>query len=175
MDGLGPASNDTSRADGPHHRPRRCKQSTIVLMTALTWLLAAIGFAGCDESLADVAGPTPNLDATFSSLQSTIFEAGDSSGRPACINCHNTRFAQFNGGLDLSHDAAYGNLVGVPSRDKSGAVRVIPGDAANSYLIHKLEGRSGIVGLRMPTSGPYLTAGQIAVVQRWIELGARRD
>ena len=91
------------------------------------------------------------------------------------VPSRNTRFAQFNGALDLSHDLAYANLVNVASRGKAGAVRVIPGDAANSYLIHKLDGRSGIVGLRMPTSGPYLTAGQMAVIQRWIELGARRD
>ena len=140
----------------------------------MAFVLAVLA-AGCDEALSDIAGPTPNLEATFSSIQSTIFEASDSSGRPACTDCHNTRFAQFNGGLDLSHDLAYANLVGVASRGKAGAVRVIPGDAANSYLIHKLDGRSGIVGLRMPTSGPYLTAGQIAVIERWIELGARRD
>lgn len=143
--------------------------------TILACALAALGTASCDEALSDLAGPTPNLEATFSSIQSTIFEASDSAGRPACTDCHNTRFAQFNGALDLSHDLAYANLVNVASRGKAGAVRVIPGDAANSYLIHKLDGRSGIVGLRMPTSGPYLTAGQLAVIQRWIELGARRD
>jgi len=160
-------------------RGRRTRQhpwrpSSLLRAGVMAFVLAVLA-AGCDEALSDIAGPTPNLEATFSSIQSTIFEASDSSGRPACTDCHNTRFAQFNGGLDLSHDLAYANLVGVASRGKAGAVRVIPGDAANSYLIHKLDGRSGIVGLRMPTSGPYLTAGQLAVIQRWIELGARRD
>jgi hypothetical protein len=52
-------------------------------------------------------------------------------------------------------------------------VRVLPGDPENSYLIHKVEGRPGIVGLRMPRSGPpYLTDGQILVIKRWIEIGA---
>ena len=56
---------------------------------------------------------------------------------------------------------------------KPGATRVIPGDPDNSYLIHKLEGRQGIVGERMPrTSGPFLTEGQISVISRWIEIGA---
>ena len=57
-----------------------------------------------------------------------------------------------------------------------GAIRVVPGDPENSYLIHKLEGRPGIVGVRMPQIGPpYLTDGQILVIKRWIELGARND
>jgi len=154
---------------------RRTHPSTILRTSALVFVLAAVGAAGCDESLSDLAGPTPNLEPTFSSIQTQIFENGDSSGRPACTDCHNTRFAIFNGGLDLSHDAAYANLVSVPSRGKPGAVRVIPGDGTNSYLIHKLEGRAGIVGLRMPTSGPFLTAGQIAIIQHWIDLGAPRD
>ena len=45
---------------------------------------------------------------------------------------------------------------------KAGAIRVIPGDPENSYLIHKLDGRQSIVGQRMPrTTGPFLTDGQI--------------
>jgi hypothetical protein len=52
---------------------------------------------------------------------------------------------------------------------------VAPGDPERSYLIHKLEGRPGIVGLQMPRNGPpYLTAGQIQVIKRWIEIGAPR-
>jgi hypothetical protein len=172
-----PRPQFTAAIGGHRGRPvrQRLRRPSSLLWTSVMAFVLAAFTAGCDEALSDIAGPTPNLEATFSSIQSTIFEANDSSGRPACTDCHNTRFAQFNGGLDLSHDLAYANLVGVASRGKSGAVRVIPGDAANSYLIHKLDGRSGIVGLRMPTSGPYLTAGQIAVIQRWIELGARRD
>jgi len=164
---------ETGRHDGSDRRSRTHRLS--ILRAGAIACIVAVGTAGCDESLSDVAGPTPNLDATFGSIQGAIFETADSTGRPACTDCHNTRFASVNGGLDLSHDAAYASLVGVPSGAKPGAVRVVPGDAGNSYLIHKLEGRSGIVGLRMPISGPYLTTGQIAVIQRWIELGARRD
>jgi len=50
---------------------------------------------------------------------------------------------------------------------------VIPGDADNSYIIHKLEGRSDIIGVRMPRgNGPYLSDGQILVIKRWIANGA---
>jgi hypothetical protein len=62
------------------------------------------------------------------------------------------------------------------SPNKPGAIRVIPGDPENSYLIHKLEGRSSISGLRMPQNGPpYLTSGQILIIRRWIELGALQN
>src|SRR5262245_52816937 len=135
-------------------------------------ILLALGMIGCDEKLSDLTGPTPNLQPTFSSIQHDIFEATDSSGRAACTQCHNAVLGRFSG-LDLSSSVAYANLVNVASARKAGAVRVIPGDPENSYLIQKLEGRSGIVGVRMPFSGPpYLTSGQITVIKRWIEIGA---
>lgn len=131
----------------------------------------ALGTVGCDESLSDLTGPTPDLEPTFSSIQQQIFSNGDASGRPACTNCHNAVGSRFNG-LDLTAAVSYNNLVNVASRFKAGAVRVIPGDPENSYLIHKLEGRSTIAGVRMPLNGPYLEAGQILVIRRWIETGA---
>ena len=131
----------------------------------------ALGSVGCDESLSDLTGPTPDLQPTFSSIQQEIFDAPDSSGRPACTQCHNAVGSRFNG-LDLTAAVSYNNLVNVPSRFKAGAVRVIPGDAENSYLIHKLEGRSTIAGLRMPFNGPFLQSGQILVIRRWIDSGA---
>ena len=144
--------------------------------TSLSLLGAFVLFvSACDERLSDLTGPTPDLQPTFSSIQAEIFEAGDSSGRPACINCHTGALARFISGLDLSHNVAYANLVNVASRGKAGATRVIPGDPTNSYLIHKLEGAADIVGARMPNGGPYLTAGQIAVIRRWIEKGAEQN
>jgi hypothetical protein len=141
-----------------------------VLAVALT-----VAVAACDEKLSDVTGPTQNLTPTFSSIQTDIFNAPDSAGRLACTQCHNAIGGRFNG-LDLSAAVAYTNLVGRASVGKPGAVRVIAGDPENSYLIHKLEGRPGIVGARMPLVGPpYLTDGQILVIKRWIELGARND
>ena len=142
-------------------------------MVGVALLAVSIGSAACDESLTDITGPTPNLVPTFSSIQTEIFSNSDSSGRAACTQCHNAVGRLFNG-LDLSPQVSYANLVGVASRGKVGAIRVVPGDPENSYLIHKLEGRPGIVGVRMPQIGPpYLTDGQILVIKRWIELGAR--
>jgi hypothetical protein len=136
-----------------------------------------VAAAACDESLSDLTGPTPNLEPTFSSIQREIFDTTDSSGRLACINCH----APIGGraapvGLNLTSGNSYAALVGVSSVERPGVRRVAPGDPENSYLIHKLEGRPDIVGVRMPRgTGPFLTDGQMLVIKRWIELGARND
>jgi len=142
--------------------------SRIGLAVLIAVTLATVG---CDEALSDLTGPTPDLEPTFSSIQQQIFSNGDSSGRPACTNCHNAIGSRFNG-LDLTAAVSYNNLVNVRSQFKPGAVRVIPSDPENSYLIHKLEGRSTIAGVRMPMNGPYLQPGQIVVIRRWIEIGA---
>ena len=133
----------------------------------------AMSASACDEKLSEFAGPTPNLTPTFSAIQRDIFGATDSAGRAACTGCHNAQGARLSGNLNLADGTAYSQIVNVRSSGKAGAIRVIPGDPENSYLIHKIEGRSGIVGERMPrTGGPYLTPGQIAIIKRWISEGA---
>ena len=135
--------------------------------------LSVLAGSACDENLSTITGPTPNLEPTFASIQSEIFESTDSSGRTACTNCHTNVGRTPAGGLNLIHDAAYAQLVNTPTRQPVGKTRVVPGDPDNSYLIHKLDGRSDIVGRRMPNNGPpYLTEGQIFVIRRWIEIGA---
>ena len=96
------------------------------------WLFVvavAVFATGCDESVSDIAGPTPNLEPTFSSIQREIFNTADSSGRVACISCHNTQNARFAGNLNLTDGISYSQLVNVASSGKAGAIRVLPGDA----------------------------------------------
>ena len=128
-----------------------------ILSCRLLLLVCVVAFASfmaaCDEKLSDLAGPSPNLQPTFASIQHEIFETTDASGRAACTNCHtDTGGRTPSGGLNLRHDIAYASLVSVASRGKTGAVRVIPGDVDDSYIVQKLEGRPGIVGERMPIS-----------------------
>ena len=144
---------------------RRC------LLHCVLVIVATLGSVGCDESLSNLAGPTPNLEPTFSSIQQQIFSSGDSSGRPACTNCHNAIGSRFNG-LDLSPAVSYNNLVNVASRERPDVTRVLPNNPDASYLIHKLEGQSTIAGVRMPLGGPFLETGQIQIIRRWIEMGA---
>lgn len=129
--------------------------------------------AACDESLRTLAGPTPNLEPTFTSIQREIFASSDSAGRASCTSCHQSAVgAPRAAGMSLASDIAYESLVGKPSSRKSGAVLVVPGDPDRSYLIQKLEGNTSMVGRRMPTSPPYLTAGQMQIIRRWIQIGA---
>lgn len=139
-------------------------------------IAASLAGAACDEKLADVAGPTPNLTPSFSSIQREIFNTTDSSGRLFCIGCHTDSGRTPAGGLVLLEGRSYQALVGQPSRFKTGSTLVVPGDPNASYLVQKLEGAADMVGARMPRgSGPYLTSGQMQIIRRWIELGAKND
>jgi hypothetical protein len=145
------------------------------LLTVVLLFAAGAAWTACDEKLSSVAGPTPNLAPTFATIQSEVFEKADSTGRPACTNCHTAIGRNPAGGANFTHDLAYDNLVNVPVRGKPGAIRVIPGDPDNSYLVQKLEGTPGIVGQRMPfNGGPFLKDGQILIIRRWIANGAPR-
>jgi hypothetical protein len=139
-------------------------------------LLAALGTVACDERLADITGPSPNLKPAFSSIAAEILETTGSNGRQACTACHTNVGRTPAAGLNLLSGAAYNALVGVPSSQKPGLKLVSPGDPDGSYLVHKLEGTPGIVGRQMPRNGPpYLTSGEILVIRRWIALGAKND
>ena len=131
--------------------------------------LAVIGAlsTACDENLSTLAGPTPDLEVSFSSIQQEIF-------LPTCAVCHRPGgIAAF---LDLASPSAYDQLVNVRAVTRAGSIRVIPGDPDASYLTRKLEGGPDIGGLRMPLNGPpYLTSGQITIIRRWIEIGAPRN
>ena len=106
----------------------------LVLIAAA--VVSASILAACDEKLSDIAGPSPNLQPTFTSIQHEIFETTDASGRAACTNCHTDVGGRTPSCvLNLRHDVAYASLVSVASRGKAGAVRVIPGDAVNSYIV----------------------------------------
>lgn len=141
-------------------------------LTVCAMLASLLGATACDEKLRDLTGPSPNLTPTFASVRAEIVETTDSAGRTSCITCHTDQGRTPAGQLNLRADP-YAALVNVSSRQKAGAILVVPGDPDGSYLIQKLEGRSDIVQLRMPRNGPpYLTPGQILVIRRWIEIGA---
>ena len=146
------------------------------LYFATALVCASVCLSACDEKLSSLGGPTPNLEPTFASIQRDVFETTDSSGRTSCVSCHTNTGRVPAGGLNLNHDAAYDQLVNAGAVERAGAKRVAPGDSANSYLYLKLIGASGIVGRRMPQNGPpYLSDGQILIIQRWIDTGAPRN
>ncbi len=109
--------------------------------------------------------PAPALQPTFSSINTQVLQVW-------CIGCHSGVGRPPDGGLRLDANAAYGELVNAQSAGKPSAVRVVPRDPSGSYLIQKLEGRSDIIGDRMPFGGQPLAQSDIDVIRAWISQGA---
>ncbi len=82
-----------------------------------------------------------------------------------CDSCHDDTPL---GNLSLLLNRAYTQLVGQPSSQKEGAIRVIPFDPDNSYLVQKMEDSPGIVGGSMAYGGPTY----VQRVRAWIAQGA---
>ena len=146
----------------------------IRLPALLVVLVLALGLAACgDDSPPAPTTPTPappapspnTLMPTLSSIQEMIFNE-------SCIEHHGDHATE--GDLDLTDGMSYADLVNVPSFQRPVLDRVEPGDAENSYLIHKLEGRTSIVGDPMPPDDR-LTTEQIDVIKQWINDGAEDD
>jgi ankyrin repeat protein len=77
--------------------------------------------------------------------------------RQSCINCHGPNLQNADLRVDRKSSVIRGR-------------RVVPGGAANSILLHKLNG-DPVYGPPMPPSGP-LKPEQIATITTWIEQGA---
>jgi len=131
---------------------------------ALGALLLAMAIGACSKT---PTTPTPVSTApTLSAIQAQIFD-------PACTSCHTDVGRTPFGGLNLKAGSAFAALVNVPSTGKPGAIRVIPGNPNDSYLVQKLEGAPGIVGARMPRTGPpHLSDAQVKMIRDWIAAGA---
>jgi methionine-rich copper-binding protein CopC len=138
--------------------------------------LAAAAVAGCtagsgaglDQNGQPIGstGGTPPLTADFTSIQANVFT-------PICTKCHSGAGAPQGLQLDAAH--SYSLLVGVPSAEEPNLLRVKAGDPDNSYIIRKLEGGPGIVGVQMPADGPpYLPQATINVIRSWITNGAMK-
>jgi methionine-rich copper-binding protein CopC len=124
--------------------------------------------AGLDQNGQPIGstGGTPPLTADFTSIQANVFT-------PICTRCHSGAGAPQGLQLDAAH--SYSLLVGVPSAEEPNLLRVKAGDPDNSYIIRKLEGGPGIVGVQMPADGPpYLPQATINVIRSWITNGAMK-
>ena len=106
------------------------------------------------------------IQPTLVSIQGNVFT-------PICASCHTgPSGGNLPAGMDLSSAAAsFANLVNVASLNEPSILRVAPGDAGNSYLVHKLEG-TATVGERMPQGGPFLDQTTVDAIRAWIDQGA---
>src|ERR1700722_4702437 len=130
-------------------------------------MLAHLGFALFCATLAQAAPPTALPDA----LPQTIEFNRDI--RPIlsdkCFKCHGPGIQNGNLRFDLEEPAKH--------QLNGGRVAILPGDPANSQLIQRITTTNP--ALRMPKSqggsapGEPLTGREIALLERWIEQGAR--
>jgi hypothetical protein len=123
--------------------------------------------AGCGGG--DPAGDVVGQPAVVSALevQTRVF-----TPRCALSGCHVGAGAPMD--LDLSSvTLSTANTVGVASLEVPALMRVAPNDAPNSYLYRKVSGDPTIQGDPMPASGPPLNATELALIEAWIEQGAR--
>jgi hypothetical protein len=91
---------------------------------------------------------------------------------PSCgfASCHGSGA----GDLTIDAEGAWDALVEVPSAVAPDEILVIPGDPDGSYLVKKLEGDPGIVGLQMPQGGQ-LPESDLDAIRDWIARGAPSD
>lgn len=142
------------------------------LLVALAGLLVACGGGEGPTSPGGNNGnpgggnnePSIKADPSFAGDIVPIF------GRNGCTasGCHG---APGEAGLNLA-TAPYAALVNVPST-QTGEIRVIPGNANDSYLVKKLEGRAS-VGVRMPVGGS-LGSADLQNIRNWINQGAKNN
>ena len=139
------------------------------LTSAVAALAVLVGVSSCAgdgtglDEYGNPAGQIAALGPTLAGLQDNIFT-------PICTRCHTGAAAPL--GLALDAGVAYQNLVGVQSVGDPQMVLVSPGQPEASYLVWKVEGRSGIVGGRMPLGLEPLSAEQLAAIGGWIQAGA---
>ena len=133
------------------------------------WILLLLVVTSCggDGVVPMIGGPPPNNAPTLTSLQTAVFSPN--CGVPGCHAAPSPEQ-----GMDLTTSHTLASTVGVDSTELSGFKRVVPGNAADSYLYMKLAGDPRIGGERMPFGG-MLTAAEIDGVKQWIDAGAENN
>jgi hypothetical protein len=119
---------------------------------------------GGDDPSGGGTAPTVKEDPSFASDIVPVF------AREGCTagGCHGS---PVQAGLNLA-SSPYTALVNIPST-QTGELRVIPGNANDSYLVKKLEGRAS-QGVRMPVGGQ-MGSTDLTNIKNWINRGARNN
>jgi hypothetical protein len=138
--------------------------------SAALLLACAAGCAGNGKGLdqngntvSSSSGTGGPISADFQSIQDNVFT-------PICAKCHIGASAPEGLQLDAAH--SYNLLVGVPSNEQPGVLRVKPGDPDSSYMVRKIEGEAGISGGQMPLGETPLPQATIDAIRQWITNGA---
>jgi len=136
----------------------------LVRVSAVAMMAVATACGGGSDPVMNPGGGAP----TLLQVQSQVLT-------PHCAlsGCHvGGGGAPF--GLDMSSvSASSTSLISVSSSEIPGMLRVVPGDAANSYMYWKLSGNPNILGDPMPASGGPLSGSNLALIASWIDGGAK--
>jgi hypothetical protein len=141
---------------------------------AMAMMALAAAACGADSGSAPPSGPAPVAGApSFAQIQSTILA-------PSCATAGCHMGAAPAGGLALTTDVAYANLVGITPANATatadGLLRVMAGKPDSSLLYHKLVFLAGHhahdYGNPMPTGTNGVSVGQLEFVREWIASGA---
>jgi hypothetical protein len=138
--------------------------------TANKWYINVVTPADPNGALRGQINATaapPPAAVTLTQLKTTAFVV--------CAGCHTGGGSALPFSMDLHPAQIYASTVGVASVEQPALKRVAPGDAANSYVVQKLEGAPTITGARMPFGGPYLDQATIDQVKAWINAGAQNN
>lgn len=131
--------------------------------------VTTIIITGCSDSIVESAASIDenreieDIAPTFTEIQSDIFNQSC-----AFSGCH------VSGSVnpDLSGNS-HNNIVNKVS--STGMNYITPNDPANSYLLQKIQGSSGISGLRMPLNASPIPQNNIDAVIQWINDGAQNN
>ncbi len=145
-----------------------------LIIIGLLWAIALPACAGDGVGLNTYGEPADTSDVvdpivlgpTLASIQTNIFSA------VCAVKCHRPPTPKKD--LNLTDGKAYEYLVNVPSVEIPTMMRVAPGNADNSYLVWKLEGRDGIRNKKMPLNDDPrpLSTEEIEAIKTWIDEGA---
>jgi len=138
------------------------KKPLIRILCCLT-ASAAIYFTSCQSPISPPAGQIKDDPSFAQDIQPIL------TNNCTSYSCHG---AAAQARMTLVQSRAYASLVNVASTEVPSKKRVLPFDAANSYLVIKIEGRQA-VGARMPAATDRLTPDQIKLIKNWIGQGAR--
>src|SRR5437762_709879 len=122
---------------------------------------------GAIRGLVDFATTAPPPAPTLTQLKTSAFSV--------CSGCHTGGGASLPSSMDLHPAQIFASIVGVASVEQPALKRVAARDAANSYVVQKLEGAATITGSRMPLGGPFLDQATIDQVKAWINAGAQSN
>ncbi|MDC8012401.1 hypothetical protein [Tahibacter soli] len=144
-------------------------------MKSRQWIAAVVLVATCASAAAWQAAPSAEQCDGIASVpmrQHVTYGEIQSVFNTRCSNCHVEHGGTPQADLDLDPGVSWFYLVDQPSSMLAGAIRVVPGNPATSYLFQKVNCAVTDQGLRMPRLRQALPLAEQALIHDWILAGA---